>query len=74
MFQIVVAVALMVVSYMLAPKPKLKNAEVQEGKVPTASADSPIRVIFGEVNIEESNVVWFGDQQVEPIIAESGGK
>lgn len=73
MFNFFVAVALMFVSYLLTPKPKGQNASVQEGSVPTASADANIPVIFGDVDIDDANVVWWGDPRTKAIKS-SGGK
>ncbi len=74
MWMWVVWLVLMVVSYMLAPKPKVQRAEVQEGEVPTASASDPIPVVFGEVEIKQSNVVFWGDPYTKAIKTKSGKK
>jgi hypothetical protein len=63
---------MMVLSYALAPKPKTQSAAVQEGEVPTASASDPIPVVFGEVELSQQNVVWWGDPNTVPIKTKSG--
>lgn len=68
----IVFILIMVLSYVLAPKPKVSNASVQEGEVPTASASDPIPVVFGEVELKQSNVVWWGDPATEAIRSKSG--
>lgn len=71
--QLAVALAMMVVSYIITPKPKTPHAEVQEGEVPTASASDPIPVVFGECDVK-SNVVWWGDPSTKPIRTKGGKK
>lgn len=71
-FSLLVYAVLMAVVYVLTPKPKTENAQVQEGSVPSAQANAPIPVVFGEVEISESNCVWWGDPSTEPIKTKSG--
>ncbi len=72
--QFFVYLVLMLVSYALSPKPKIQNAAVQEGEVPTASASDPIPVVFGEVELKQSNVVFWGDPDTIPIKTKGGKK
>jgi len=67
-------IVMTLISYALAPKPKVQNAAVQEGQVPTASASDPIPVVFGTVYIKKSNVVWWGDPGTRPIRTKGGKK
>lgn len=61
--QIVIALVMMVVSYLLMPKPKTGSATKSDGMDdPTASAGSPIKVVFGTVTIKDPNVLWYGDK------------
>lgn len=69
---LLIYLALMAVVYILTPKPKMENAAVQEGSVPVAKANTPIPVVFGEVEISESNCVWWGDPSTESIKTKSG--
>lgn len=58
-----IAVAVNIISYVIAPKPKGPKPEaVQEGENPTASAGKPIPVVFGTVMVKEVNVLWYGDK------------
>lgn len=72
--QFLFMLALMVISYIIAPKPKTEEPAVQEGQVPTASANAPIPVVFGEVELKQSNVVFWGDPDTKPIYTKSGKK
>lgn len=67
--QFIIAIVMMVASYMLAPKPKMKTNTLrpQEVMVPTVSAGSPIQVPFGLVTIKNPNVVWYGGQSSNKI-------
>lgn len=75
--QIVVLVLSVVISYLLAPRPK--NLEVKpdtlgEGDIPVAETGTPIPVVFGTVNVSSPNVVWWGDTRADPITKKGGGK
>lgn len=70
--QLIIAIVMLIVSYALAPKPKNQNASVQEGEVPTASASDPIPVVFGTVDLKQSNVVWWGDPSTRAIKTKGG--
>lgn len=59
--QILVAVAMMVLSYVLAPKQKQTKNETSQGDKPTASAGKPIPVVFGTLRITDPNCLWYGD-------------
>lgn len=73
MWQFVVLwVASMVISYLLAPKPQAPTpGDVKPGT--TAEAGRPIPVLFGTRIVAQPNVVWWGDVGTKPIKA-SGGK
>ena len=59
--QIAIAVATLIISYLIRPKPKKeKPPEVQELKLPTAEAGKPIPVLFGRMKVRSPNVLWFG--------------
>lgn len=60
---ILVSIAISAIAYAITPKPKpQKPPAVQDLKEPTASAGKQICVIFGEVDIADPNVLWFGDK------------
>ncbi len=66
-----------VLSYVLAPKPKVQNAtpaSLQDFDVPTADDGRPVPVVFGTVVIRGPNVVWYGDLYAEPIVKKGGKK
>lgn len=57
-----IGVALMVVSYLIMPKPKTPKQEITEGDEPVASAGIPVAVLFGTKTIKAPNCLWFGDK------------
>ena len=64
--QLLIGLALSVISSLLAPRPKTsKPNEVQDLESPTAEAGRPIPVVFGTVLIESPNVLWYGDKRAE---------
>lgn len=67
------AVALFI--YTRIPKPQSQPPpNIKSINLPTADPSRDIPVIFGTVDIEAPNVVWYGDMVVEPIYEEAGGK
>lgn len=61
---LVIGVALQVLGYLLAPKPKgPKPNETQDLEDPVAEAGKPIPVVFGTVIVKGVNCVWFGDKR-----------
>jgi hypothetical protein len=62
--QILVAVALLVVSYLLMPKPKVAKPEAAKDlEGPTAEAGKPVPVVFGTVTVKGINCLWYGDKK-----------
>lgn len=59
---LILALVLMVVAYLIMPKPKQASPEVQDMDDPTAEAGRPIPVAFGTITIKGLNVLWFGDK------------
>jgi hypothetical protein len=71
---LVVLIIAALVSYALRPKPTApKPASLADFDIPVAEEGKEIPVVFGTVDIKDSNVLWYGDLQVEPIL-KSGGK
>ena len=65
LIQLVVALVLAVISYMLAPKPKQPTpAAASDMDDPTAEAGIPIPVVFGTVTIKSPNCLYFGDKRI----------
>jgi hypothetical protein len=72
---LVVLVVAAVISYALAPKPPTQPPPALEDfTVPTAEEGRPVPVVFGEVWITGSNVLWYGDLSTTPIRRSGGGK
>lgn len=64
MWQLLVMLVMMVVSYALMPKPKVAKPEpLKDMENPTAEAGRPIPVVFGTVTVSGINVIWFGDKK-----------
>lgn len=59
---LLIALVLMVVAYLIMPKPKQKRPEVEDLDDPTAEAGKPLPVLFGTVTVKGLNVLWFGDK------------
>ena len=61
--QLVIALVMMVVSYLLMPKPKSgATSDVDSMDDPKASAGSPIKVVFGTITVKDPNILWYGDK------------
>lgn len=66
--QIIIAVVMMVASYLLTPKPKTAdNNKPQVLESPTVSAGRSIPVVFGRARVKSPNVLYFGGQRNEEI-------
>lgn len=62
---VVVSLALSVLAYFLAPKPKQQTPDnAKEMDNPTADAGRPIPVVFGEMIVKSPNCLWYGDKQM----------
>jgi len=62
-WNIIIGLTLMILGYLLQPKPKpQKPSEVTEMEGPTAEAGKPIPVIFGDIWVKSPNFLWWGDK------------
>ena len=58
------AVASVVLSLLLMPKPKTPKPDAAKDlDNPTAEAGKPIPVVFGTITVKGLNVLWYGDKQ-----------
>lgn len=67
---VVWAVVAVVAAAVLMPKPSQSNAKppgFSEIDAPTAEEGREIPVLFGTVEIESPNVVWYGDFEAVPV-------
>lgn len=72
---IIAWIAMAVISYALAPKPKMDNMKASEfNDIPTAEEGVEIPVLFGTREISNPNVVWFGDKLARAIKKKGGKK
>lgn len=60
---LIIALALMVVAYLIMPKPKASPNEIKDMDDPTAEAGKPLPVLFGTKTIKGLNVLWFGEKR-----------
>lgn len=66
--QILVALVLNIVAYLLLPGPKKqKGPAAQDLENPTAEAGRPIPVVFGTVTVKGGNVLWFGNKSTRTV-------
>lgn len=59
--QLIIALVMVAAAYLLMPKPKSDGDDLGEFKGPTSSDSKPIPVVFGTVEIQSPNCLWFGD-------------
>lgn len=62
---ILISIALSIISYLLAPKPKQPKPEAaKEMESPTSEAGRPVSVPFGSIMIKSPNALWSGDKSM----------
>lgn len=74
--QLVIAIVMLIISYLIMPKPKRSDPTAQtltDSDFPIANESDEIPVVFGEVILAAPNVVWWGDVRTREI-RKSGGK
>ncbi len=62
---LLIGLGMMILGYLLMPKPKTPKQEIQELEAPSASAGKPVTVVFGDEVIQEMNILWWGDKGFE---------
>lgn len=63
-WNILIALALLILGYLLMPKAKqAKPDSVEELDNPTADAGKPLGVVVGDYTIKSPNYLWYGDIQ-----------
>lgn len=60
--QLLIAFAMMVVAYLIVPKPKAQSPEIKDMDNPVAEAGKPLPVVFGTVTVKGLNVLWYGEK------------
>lgn len=76
MIQFIIAIVLLVITYLVTPRPKASDATanlLSDKDFPISTEQTPIPVIFGEVLLKQPNVVWWGDVKTRPISRDAGG-
>lgn len=61
-WNIIIGLALMIIGYILMPKPKQPKQEITELEGPTAEAGRPIGVLFGDKRIKSPNYLGWWDK------------
>ena len=56
------------------PKQKKTVTKIDPLQAPTVEKGTPIRVIFGTVDIDDPFCAWFGDVQIKTVKVKGGGK
>lgn len=70
---LIVMIVCMLLEYALRPKPPdAKPATLSDFSIPVVEEGKPVAVVFGEVWVDDANVLWYGDMASAPI--KSGGK
>ena len=73
--QLLIGVALQIIGFLLAPKPKQeKPPAARDMDNPTADAGRPIPVIFGTDTTKGLNYLWYGEKTLRDYKKKSGGK
>ena len=73
-YEIAVLIVTAILSYALRPKQQTQPPDtLSDVSVPTIEIGKPVSVAFGEVWVDDSNILWYGDLSSQPIYA-SGGK
>lgn len=68
MWQFIAAMVMLVISHLLAPKPKkAKPPAAQDMEDPKAEAGVPVKVVFGTMTVKGGNILWYGDKQKEEL-------
>lgn len=58
---LIIAIALDVIAYLIAPKPKSQDPTIQTITAPVVDAGIPIPVIFGTITVQSPNILWYGE-------------
>jgi len=64
LIQLLIVVALDLISYAITPHPKAPSSPVQDAQAPMASAGMTIPVPFGEIEVLAPDTLWWGDKAV----------
>jgi len=62
--QILIALVLQVIAYLLTPKPKQSQSATRDLEYPSADAGRPIPRVWGKVTVKGVNVLWYGEKKI----------
>ena len=75
--QLAILVVAAILTYALTPKPQTPPPDqLSDVSVPTIEIGKPVSVAFGEVWVDDSNILWYGDlssQAFSPPGGKGGG-
>lgn len=67
-FQLAILIISAALSYALRPKPPVpKAATLSDFNIPTPEVGKPLPVVFGDVWVDNADVLWYGDLSTQPI-------
>lgn len=74
-WRIIIGLALMILGYLLMPRPKVQRPEITEMEGPTAEAGRPIPVVFGDKIVKDPNFLdWRDKSYIDRKYNSGGGK
>lgn len=74
-WNVIIMIVSAVLSYALAPKPPTpKPPALEDFDAPTAEDGRAIMMIFGDVYVDDPNLISYGDLRTVPIKAKGGKK
>lgn len=69
---LVVMIVSAIIQYALRPKPPTpKPATLSDFSIPVVQDGKPVAVVFGDVWVDDANVLWYGDVGSQAIKAGS---
>ena len=72
--QLLIGVAFLALSYILAPKPRgPRRPSVTDLQDPTAEAGRPVMVIFGSIEVRGLNILYSGQKDINVREIDAGG-
>jgi hypothetical protein len=70
--QLIIAIAMAVISYALTPKPKVQSPTAGTLDIPAPKLGEPVPVVFGEVWIQDAAISYYGNSNTAKIKSKGG--
>lgn len=62
---LLISIAISIIAYVIMPKPKIPRPDAaRDLENPTAEAGRPIPIVFGQITVKGTNVLWFGEKDI----------